>query len=140
MSELEEFLETVIPLQEAADLAMHQGDPEPRFALWSHEDPVSVLGAAGGSSIGWAEVSETFRWVAAKFTGCESFRLEVVAAGVSGDIAYTAGFEHSMVSFGGGPMRAHDLRVSHAYRREGGEWKIAHRHGDDLVTSSASTG
>lgn len=132
MSELQEFLETFIPRQEAADKALHKGDPEPRMELWSHADPVTVLGAFGMAASGWDEVSDTFRWVASQFSGCEDFRLEVIAAGVSGDLAYTAGFETSKVSRDGGPLKPHRLRVSHAYRRENGEWKIVHRHGDQL--------
>lgn len=132
MSELQEFLDTFVPRQQEADHALHNGDPEPRMRLWSHEDPVTVLGAFGVAASGWQEVSETFRWVAARFSNCESFRLEVIAAGVSGDLAYTVGYEHSKVSTEGGPVRSQRLRVTHTYRRERGEWKIVHRHGDAL--------
>jgi ketosteroid isomerase-like protein len=83
------------------------------------------------------EVSETFRWVASQFSKCESFRLEVIAAGVSGDLAYTVGYEHSMVSRGDGCVRSNRLRVTHVYRRENGEWKVVHRHGDGLEAEHA---
>jgi ketosteroid isomerase-like protein len=132
MSELQEFLDTVVPRQEAADDALHDGDPDPRMQLWSHQDPVTVLGAFGVAASGWKEVSETFRWVASQFSGGEEFQLEVIAAGVSGDLAYTVGYEHSVVSRGGGPAKPNHLRVTHVYRRENGEWKIVHRHGDGL--------
>ena len=132
MTELQEFLDTFVPRQEKADDALHNGDPEPRMELWSREDPVTVLGAFGVAASGWEEVSEAFRWVAAQFSKAESFRLDVIAAGVSGDLAYTVGYEHSMVSRDDGPVRPHRLRVTHVYRRENGEWKIVHRHGDGL--------
>ena len=51
-------------------------------------------------------------------------------AGVSGDLAYTVGFEHTSVSVDGVPVEPYTLRVTHIYRREDGEWKIVHRHGD----------
>jgi ketosteroid isomerase-like protein len=137
MTELQEFLDTFVPRQEKADDALHNGDPEPRTELWSHEDPVTVLGAFGVAASGWEEVSETFRWVASQFSKGESFRLEVIAAGVSGDLAYTVGYEHSMVSRGDGPARPNRLRVTHVYRRENGEWKIVHRHGDGLEAEHA---
>src|SRR6187397_2158647 len=98
MTELQEFLDTLVPRQEKADEALHNGDPDPRMELWSHEDPVTLLGAFGVAASGWQEVSDTFRWVASQFSKGESFRLEVIAAGVSGDLAYTVGYEHSMVS------------------------------------------
>src|SRR5439155_15717043 len=52
---------TVVPRQEAADSALHNGDAEPRMQLWSHNDPVTLLGAFGVAARGWKEVSETFR-------------------------------------------------------------------------------
>jgi hypothetical protein len=79
MSELQEFLDTFVPRQEAADDALHGGNPEPWMQLWSHEDPVTVLGA----------------------------------------------------------LRPNRLRVTHVYRRENGEWKIVHRHGDGLEADQA---
>jgi ketosteroid isomerase-like protein len=93
------------------------------------------LGRFGVTASGWKEVDETFEWVASKFSNCESFRLEVIAAGVSGDLAYTVGYEDSLVSRDGGPVRPNRLRVTHVYRRENGEWKIVHRHGDGLESN-----
>ena len=138
MTELQEFLDTFVPRQEAADDALHNGDPEPRMRIWSHEDPVTVLGAFGVAASGWDEVSKTFRWVASQFTRAEEFRLDVIAAGVSGDLAYTVGYEHSKTSREGGPVRPNRLRVTHVYRRENGEWKIVHRHGDGLESRAPS--
>jgi ketosteroid isomerase-like protein len=130
--EVRKFLEEIVPRQRAADFAIHDGDPEPRKALWSHEDPVTVLGAFGVAASGWSECNEVFEWLAKIFTGSESFELEIIAAGVSGDLAYTVGYEHSVAAREGGPMRPNRLRVTHVYRRENGEWRIVHRHGDGL--------
>ena len=44
-------------------------------------------------------------------------------------MAYTAGLEHTSASVDGQP-RNNTLRATQVYRREGGEWKVAHRHGD----------
>jgi len=130
MGELEEFLATGLKQQIDADFAIHDGDPEPRMALWSHTDPVTVFGAAVPLVSGWPELEETFRWLATRFSRSKAFDVELVAAGVSGDLAYTVGFEHSEYSFEGGPVRPATLRVTHIYRREDGEWRIVHRHGD----------
>jgi ketosteroid isomerase-like protein len=132
VDDLQEFLDSFVPRQEAADEALHNGDAEPRKQLWSREDPVTVLGAFGVAASGWGEVNKTFDWVASQFSSCESFQLEVIAAGVSGNLAYTVGYEHSQVSRDSGPVRSNRLRVTHVYRREDGEWKIVHRHGDGL--------
>lgn len=128
-SPTEEFLADVLPRQIAAERAVHQGDAGPRTALWSHADPVSLFGAWLPVRTGWADVGDAFKRVAAQFSDSREYRFEVVAAGVSGDLAYTIGFEHNTVSVNGRPT-TYTLRVTHVYRREDGEWKIVHRHGD----------
>ncbi len=58
---------------------------------------------------------------------------------MSGDLAYTVGFEHSLASMDGGPVQPNTLRVTHVYRRENGDWKIVHRHGDSMPTNNQET-
>ena len=47
-------------------------------------------------------------------------------------MAYTAGLEHTSASVDGEP-RTYTLRATQVYRREGGEWKVAHRHADTVM-------
>jgi ketosteroid isomerase-like protein len=115
-----------------AEEAIHNGDPEPRLAMWSRNDPVTVLGAFK-SATGWDEVSQLFRELAAGFSDCTSYGFDLIAAGVSGDLAYTVGYEHTSTSWEGVPLEPYTLRVTHVYRRENGEWKIVHRHGDRIA-------
>ena len=129
MSELDDFLSDVLARQVAAEEAIHNGDAAPRLAMWSTNDPVTLFGAIR-SNRGWDEVSRTFRWLASRFSDCTSYRFELVAAGASGDLAYTVGYEHTSVSVDGVPAEPYTLRVTHVYRREDGEWKVVHRHGD----------
>jgi ketosteroid isomerase-like protein len=130
-SELDEFLATTLARQVVAKEAIHNGDPEPRLAMWSRNDPVTVLGAVKNAR-GWDEVSQLFRWLGSGFSDCASYRFDLIAAGVSGDLAYTVGYEHTSVSWDGVPLEPYTLRVTHVYRRENGEWKIVHRHGDRI--------
>ena len=130
MTQLDDFLYDVLPRQTRADRALHAGDAEPRMQLYSHRDPVTVFGALE-TVTGWEAVSELFQRLASRFSGgYESWDFELVHAAVSGDVAYTVGYERSVVSIDNGPMQPNMLRVSHGYRREDGEWKISHRHGD----------
>ena len=48
MSELEEFRSTILAHQAEAEaaLALH-GDVEPRLALWTRRDPVTLFGRGG---------------------------------------------------------------------------------------------
>jgi ketosteroid isomerase-like protein len=130
MNELDDFLTRTINRQIKAEEAIHNGDAEPRLEMWSTKDPVTLFGAFGPCKSGTEEVTRTFRWVASVFSNCTSYEFELVAAGVSGEMAYTVGYEHSTRSLRGGPAEAATLRVTHIYRRENGEWKIVHRHGD----------
>ena len=62
-----------------------------------------------------------------------------MAAGASGDLAYTVGYERHTTGVAGGPVEPHTLRVTQAYRREDGEWKVVHRHDDEVRASPAPT-
>lgn len=130
MSQLDDFLNNTLPVQLQAEEELHNGDVAPRLDLWSHADPVTLFGAAGPCNSGWEDVSRTFGRVASWFSNCADYRFELLAAGVSGDLAYTVGYEHCTTSFNSGPPKARTLRVTHIYRREDGRWKIVHRHGD----------
>lgn len=131
MSEVDEFLSAVLRRQRHADISMLNGDSGPRKKLWSHEDPVTVLGAAKTVS-GWREVGDLFDWLASNFSNGTSYELDVTAAGVSGDLAYVVGSEHSVASVAGEAPAQIALRVTLIFRREHGEWQEVHRHADPI--------
>ena len=56
--------------------------------MWSTNDPVTLFGA-GMSGRGWDKVSGIFRSIASRWSDCTDQRIEILAAGVSGDLAYT---------------------------------------------------
>ena len=91
---------------------------------------MTIFGAKVPLRHGWNEVSGTLRWLASRWSNGTDHRFEVVAAGVSDDLAYVVGFEHIANSVNGVPVDPYSLRVAHIYRRENDEWKIAHRHAD----------
>ena len=128
MTDPDDFLTWVRTALHAAELALHTGDPAPRKALWSRNEPVSVLGAFRNAH-GLGEVEELFTALGEQFSDCTSYELEVLSYDVVGDMAYTEGFEHTSASVDGEP-RSYTLRATQVYRREAGEWRVAHRHGD----------
>jgi ketosteroid isomerase-like protein len=131
MADRDEFLTWVKTALYAAERALHDGQPAPRRALWSRNEPVSVLGAWRNAK-GQREIDELFESLAESFSDCTSFEYELLAYDAVGDLAYTAGFEHTSVSVDGEP-RQYTLRVTQVYRREQGEWRVAHRHGDTVT-------
>jgi ketosteroid isomerase-like protein len=128
MTDRDEFLLWVKTALYDAELALHNGDAAPRRALWSRTEPVSVLGA-WRNAIGQQELDELFTALERSFSNCTSYAFELQACDVVGDMAYTAGLEHTSASVDGQP-RTYTLRATQVYRREGGDWKVAHRHGD----------
>ncbi len=131
--ELDAFLAEVLPIIRAMDTAFHNGDPAPRAAAWSHRDPVTVFGALRNVS-GWDQIEPVFEALASRFSN-GSFEYEVLAAGVSGDLGYLAGMEHTIASVESGEPTEYHLRVTTILRREDGRWKIVHRHADAMPGS-----
>ena len=136
MSDKAEFLEWVRSRLTDAEEALHNGDAAPRLAIWSKNDPVTVLGA-WKSATGQDQVRELFGHLEGTFSDCTSYSFEIVAADVVGDMAYTVGYEHTQASVNGEPRR-YTLRATQIYRREDGEWKVAHRHADTLPEAGES--
>jgi ketosteroid isomerase-like protein len=125
------FLTWVRTVLHDAERALHDGDPEPRWAIWSRQEPVSVLGA-WRDALGRQAVDELFTSLGRSFSDCTAYTFELLAHDVVGDLAYTAGLEHTSASVDGEP-RTYTLRVTQVYRREEGEWRVAHRHGDTVT-------
>jgi ketosteroid isomerase-like protein len=137
MTDRDDFLAWVKSALYEAELALHNGDAAPRRALWSRNEPLSILGALR-NVYGQHEVDEAFTALERSFSDCTSYTFELQAYDVVGDMAYTAGLEHTSASVDGQP-RSYTLRATQVYRREGGEWKVAHRHAD-TVTERRSQG
>ena len=128
MTDRDDFIGWVKTSLYEAELALHNGDAVPRRALWSRTEPVSVLGAFRDAH-GQQEVSRLFTDLGQSFSDCTSYAFELQAYDVVGDMAYTAGREHTSARVDGQP-RSYTLRATQVYRREDGEWRVAHRHGD----------
>ncbi|MFJ7954706.1 nuclear transport factor 2 family protein [Streptomyces sp. NPDC096319] len=131
MSDRDDFLVWVRTALYEAEVALHDGDPSPRRALWSRTEPVSVLGA-WRNAVGLEEVDALFTSLAESFSDCTSYAFELQAYDVIGDMAYTVGLEHTSASVDGRP-RSYTLRATQVYRREDGAWRVAHRHGDTVT-------
>jgi ketosteroid isomerase-like protein len=132
MSDRDDFLAWFNTTWRGAELALHHGDAEPRFDTWSHQAPVTLFGAwfnatdpAGAREI-FLKLTQTF----SQGTSDGTSDIDLIAADVSGDLAYTVQREITSTIVNGEP-RHYKLRVTQVYRRESGEWKVVHRHGDE---------
>lgn len=117
--------------REAASNAYIQGDPAPLVAISSSGDPATFFPPSGARVVGAAAVRSAFEDGAAMFAPGSTGHFEVLALGVSGDLAFWSGVQHSDACLkdkdGRVPMR---LRTTEVFRREAGGWKLVHRHAD----------
>ena len=130
MSERDEFLEWFNTSWRAAEDALHNGDAQPRFTTWSEHSPVTLFGA-WRNAVGPDAARAVFVKLAESFADASGSDIDLVAADVSGDFAYTVHREITSTTVDG-EAREYVLRVTQVYRREDGEWKVVHRHGDDV--------
>jgi ketosteroid isomerase-like protein len=100
-----------------AELALHNGDAAPRRALWSRNEPVSVL-RAWRNAYGQQEIDELSTALGDSFSDCTSYAFDLQSYDVASDMAYTAGQEHTSASIDGQP-RTYTLRATQIYRRGG---------------------
>jgi hypothetical protein len=66
MSELDDFVTSILDRQTSAERALLEGAPEPRLAMTSRQDLVTVFGAKVPLRRGWDDVREVLRWLAAR--------------------------------------------------------------------------
>jgi ketosteroid isomerase-like protein len=112
-----------------------QGHPEPFLELWSRADDVSIMAAIGGYQVGFDEVSKLLT-AASKTQSFETWSAENLATIVADDLAFSVELEH----YGrhvDGEEEEMTLRATQIYRREDGDWKVIHRHGDVLQSVEA---
>jgi ketosteroid isomerase-like protein len=135
VTETQQFLATMRPRITQVETALHNGDPGPRIAMWSRAEPLTLFGAAMNGS-GWDEIRPIFDALGEQFSNCVSYENEIVAAEACGDLAYIVALEHTAASINGAEPQPYVLRATTIFRREGGEWKVVHRHGDALAADS----
>jgi ketosteroid isomerase-like protein len=129
MGEATAFLDHVIPQLRDEVVALENGDARPRKGLWSHHDPITLSGAEASAS-GWEQVEPIFDRLAESFSQGQSCTYDMLGAGVSGDLGYGVAIERSVAGTHGSPPQ------TFALRREQGDWKVIHRHGDPYDITS----
>jgi ketosteroid isomerase-like protein len=108
--------------------ALLNGDSGPMAEIWSHEDDVTTMHISGGREEGWDAVGAAFEGFAAAMTDGTAPRTDHVVR-VTGDVAYELYTQEISATFAGEPLSV-EGRVTNIYRKESGEWKAVHHHGD----------
>ena len=107
---------------------MANGDPGPLASIWSHGEAVTTMHPIGGREVGWDAVRGSFEQVA-RLASDGKIDLNDQLVQVAGDVAYEVGVEKGQFTLAGQRVTI-EQRVTNIYRREGGEWKMAHHHTD----------
>lgn len=111
--------------------------------LWKHNssqrEDATIFGAFGGYEKGWREVGPRSDWAASQYrqSGAKK-RVEYLNVTVGRDLAYTVSIERDEVQVGDQSRpEPRALRVTQVFRKEGGAWKLLHRHADPLMEKKA---
>jgi ketosteroid isomerase-like protein len=110
--------------------AITSGGPRPYIALWDDSPDVTLFGAWGPIERGPQPLRDTFEWVGGRFGPDGGLTSEHTVIHMSGELAYTVGFERGMVRVDGGPLAPMTIRVTHVYGWARGRWRLMHRHAD----------
>jgi ketosteroid isomerase-like protein len=114
-----------------ADVA--NGDVSAIKSLYSHTDDATSFYGWGGYEKGWDAVSRRWDWAGAQFKG-GTVRYQNISTVVTPEMFYVTDietYENQRVA-GVEDITGWSNRVTHIFRREAGEWRLVHRHGNRL--------
>jgi ketosteroid isomerase-like protein len=116
-----------------ANAALMRGDVDKYRALVPLASDFTLMSPFGGTPTRGSDITSE-RWEAMeRFFRNGTLEQEVVQSYASADMVVLATIERAHVEVGGLPAQDWSLRVTLVYRREGAEWRLAHRHADPLV-------
>ncbi len=120
--------------REEASTAFVNGDFNPLDQVSTHTSPATIFGPNGSCIQGADQVNTVNANGAKLFKPGSENRFEIMHAAADQNMAYWVGIQRSVVQMHGQeqgiPM---DLRVTEIFRRENGQWKLIHRHADQLA-------
>jgi ketosteroid isomerase-like protein len=122
-------------LREAAAGEYSTGDIEAFRAISTRHPPATLFEAGGAISLGPERVLEAYVEGAPPLETAGQTRFEVLQSAASDGLAYWVGLQRSTVRLADGAPRQVVQRVTELFRREKGEWKLIHRHADQLEVS-----
>jgi len=130
-SSLDDEVRELARRSEEANDALMRGDVDRYRALVPLADDFMLMSPFGGEPSHGVDQQriDALR----SFFKNGALKQELVGAYRSVDLIVLAVIERAHVEVGGLPMQDWALRVTLVYRREGSEWRLAHRHADPLA-------
>jgi ketosteroid isomerase-like protein len=128
----EDVAELIRGVAEAA-VALIRGDMRSYLTRIRHAHDYTLMAPSGGEPRRGFDASDAALEAMARYFQGGEAELEVFQSYVSGDLVVLVAIERQHGEVGGLPDQDWSLRVTLVFRREGGEWRLAHRHADPLV-------
>jgi len=123
--------------REEASRAFLNGDIGPLDRIATHVSPATIFGPMGDRVEGADKVNAANASGAKNFESGGESRFEILQMAANDGIAYWAGIQWATARMKGKTeVVPFNLRVTEIFRREDGEWKLAHRHADPLAPES----
>ncbi len=124
--------ERMMSAREEVARAYMNGDAAPLGDISAKTSRVTFFSPAGGFEEGADHVFSIQKRSAEQFApGGGDTHLEVLQTGATTDIAYWVGLQRATATLRENNKTVpFNLRVTEIFRREGGEWKLVHRHAD----------
>lgn len=116
-----------------SNAALMRGDLESYLALLAFTDDFTLMSPFGGAPTRGSEMTPERMAALGRFFRNGTLEMELIQSYASADMVVLAIFERASVEVGGLPKQEWPLRVTLVYRRDGSEWRLAHRHADPLV-------
>jgi ketosteroid isomerase-like protein len=114
--------------------ALMRGNLDRYRSLIAPTADFTLMTPFGGKPTRGAQLSnEQWDAIGRFFKNGRGASLELVQAYRSADLVVLAGIERAHVEVGNIPAQEWSLRVTLVFRKEKGEWLLAHRHADPLV-------
>jgi ketosteroid isomerase-like protein len=128
---VEENFEDFIRRRAAASDRYIAGDATALQVMLTDVDPATFMPPSGVVVEGAVPVQQAQVSGAAAFGPASTGHFEVLNSGSSGDLAFWAGRQVATMDVKGQdhPIEM-VLRTTEVFRREGGQWKLVHRHAD----------
>ncbi len=123
----------LIKLSADSNAALMRGDIDAYLDLITLTDDFTLMAPFGGPPTHASQLTSERMQAMGRFFKNGTLEQEVVQSYASADLVVLAVIERAHVEVGGLAAQDWSLRVTLVYRREGSQWRLAHRHADPLV-------
>lgn len=127
-----ETTNALVQLSADANAALLRGDGGRYFDLVACSEDFTLMSPFGGKPSHGPVSRERMKEIG-RFFRNGALEQELVQAYDAPGMVVLATIEHAHVEVGGLPAQDWALRVTQVYRRDGKDWRLAHRHADPLA-------